>query len=217
MNKEFIPTWLYVKVHRDTGLKYLGKTIRDPNSYDGSGVYWKRHLAKYGKHVDTIWSHLYTDPDILKSEAEFFSKVYDIRTSSEWANLVEENGSTGGNLYDQTTEEHKLLMSVRTTGKKMPADHGKNVSKSKSGKKMSPLGLLAHEQMVRESLAGVPKTKNHRMKISTSLSGLQKSDDHKMNLSESIKKLEKIECSKCGKFCSPGNAKRWHFDNCRNK
>ena len=27
--------------------------------------------------------------------------------------------------------------------------------------------------------------------------------------------MEKIECPHCGKMCDKGNAKRWHFDNCK--
>lgn len=40
---------LYLKEHTDTGMKYLGYTAReDYDFYTGSGVYWKRHLNKYG-------------------------------------------------------------------------------------------------------------------------------------------------------------------------
>ena len=31
------------------------------------------------------------------------------------------------------------------------------------------------------------------------------------------KKAEKIECPHCGKLSNHGNAKRWHFDNCKSK
>lgn len=34
----FVPPWLYIKQHNQTGLKYFGKTIRkDPKKYKGSG------------------------------------------------------------------------------------------------------------------------------------------------------------------------------------
>lgn len=46
--------YLYKKTHKDTGLKYLGKTIaKDPYSYLGSGVYWTRHLESHGNNVET--------------------------------------------------------------------------------------------------------------------------------------------------------------------
>jgi len=37
--------YLYKKTHNETGLQYLGKTIRDPHKYPGSGLYWKRQLG----------------------------------------------------------------------------------------------------------------------------------------------------------------------------
>ena len=35
---------LYVKQHNVTGLKYLGQTKRNPDTYKGSGKYWKLHV-----------------------------------------------------------------------------------------------------------------------------------------------------------------------------
>ena len=40
--------YLYVKTHNKTGLKYLGKTSKNPHTYLGSGVDWKVHLKEYG-------------------------------------------------------------------------------------------------------------------------------------------------------------------------
>lgn len=34
-----LPTYLYVKQHTITGLKYFGKTIKDPYVYPGSGTH----------------------------------------------------------------------------------------------------------------------------------------------------------------------------------
>jgi hypothetical protein len=49
------PTYyLYLKKHKKTGLKYLGKTIQDPHTYSGSGKEWTAHLAQYGNNVETI-------------------------------------------------------------------------------------------------------------------------------------------------------------------
>jgi hypothetical protein len=92
------PTWLYIKQHNQTGLKYFGKTTRvDPEKYLGSGKYWKLHLAKHGKDISTIWLQLFTDKDALTEYARQFSIVNNIVESSEWANLIPEDGvsSTG--------------------------------------------------------------------------------------------------------------------------
>ena len=46
--------YLYVKTHRKTGLKYLGKTTKkDPHAYHGSGADWKIHLKEHGYDYDT--------------------------------------------------------------------------------------------------------------------------------------------------------------------
>lgn len=44
---------LYIKTHNITGLKYFGKTIKNPFKYKGSGKYWTRHLAIHGNDVTT--------------------------------------------------------------------------------------------------------------------------------------------------------------------
>jgi hypothetical protein len=88
-------TYLYAKQHRVTGLRYFGKTTRDPYKYLGSGLHWKRHLKIHGKDIDTTWVQAYTDLSICEEEALFFSKVYNIVDSKEWANVKPENGKDG--------------------------------------------------------------------------------------------------------------------------
>lgn len=46
----FKPTYLMIKQHEITGLKYLCKTTRkDPLKYNGSGRYWKPHIKNMVK------------------------------------------------------------------------------------------------------------------------------------------------------------------------
>jgi len=93
----FKPTYLMIKQHEITGLKYLCKTItKYPNQYKGSGKYWKSHLKQHGsQYVKTIWYKLYTDIDELVSIALTLSELYDIVESDSWANLTPENGLDG--------------------------------------------------------------------------------------------------------------------------
>jgi hypothetical protein len=52
--KKFYSTYLYIKTHNITGLKYFGKTTKkDPYSYIGSGEYWLSHLKIHGKNIST--------------------------------------------------------------------------------------------------------------------------------------------------------------------
>ena len=49
--RDFVPTYLYIKQHSITGKLYFGKLVAgriDILKYKGSGVYWRRHIAKCG-------------------------------------------------------------------------------------------------------------------------------------------------------------------------
>lgn len=97
-NEDVTPTWLYIKQHNKTGLKYFGKTTKkNVLRYPGSGKYWRKHLRKHGNDVSTIWAHQFTDRDNLVNFALRFSSLNDIVNSDEWANLLEENGIDGKN------------------------------------------------------------------------------------------------------------------------
>jgi hypothetical protein len=90
------PTYLYIKQHTKTGLKYFGKTTKDPIQYLGSGKHWKRHIKKHGEFVETLWYQLFTSKEQIINYALKFSKENNIVESKEWANLKDENGLDGG-------------------------------------------------------------------------------------------------------------------------
>lgn len=88
--------YLYKKTHKDTGLKYLGKTIAtDPYVYPGSGTYWTRHLEKHGNNVETEILRECVTEEELKFWGQYYSKLWNIVESKEWANLIEEAGPGG--------------------------------------------------------------------------------------------------------------------------
>lgn len=90
--------YLYIKTS-PLGLKYLGKTTKNPYIYNGSGKIWKRHLKKHNlSHVDIKTEIVLETNDILEliKLGNELSILYDIVKSSEWANLRIENGD-GGN------------------------------------------------------------------------------------------------------------------------
>jgi len=89
-------TYLYVKQHRTTGLKYFGKTSnKDPYVYLGSGLHWRRHLKTHGADVETISVWEFTDQKKCEEFALKFSEENNIVESLEWANLKPENGRDG--------------------------------------------------------------------------------------------------------------------------
>ena len=75
---------------------YFGKTIKDPESYAGSGVYWTRHLEKHGNDVSTVWTKVFTNIKELNKYALEYSRKHNIVESSNYANLKEEDDLMGG-------------------------------------------------------------------------------------------------------------------------
>ena len=103
---------LYVKTHKVTGLKYLGKTERDPYTYSGSGIRWKRELNKYGNDVETEVLFQSENLEDIREKGLYYSEIWNIVESNEWANFIEENGS-GGNTSAYRNYE---AMSKKTKG-----------------------------------------------------------------------------------------------------
>src|SRR5579863_8730157 len=94
---------LYVKQHNQTGLKYLGSTTTyNPERYPGSGLYWKRHLDTYGNDVSTYIIATFDNQKDLHEAGLFYSNVWNIVESDEWANLKEEAGIEGGRQSEKT-------------------------------------------------------------------------------------------------------------------
>jgi hypothetical protein len=98
--------YLYVKTHITTGLKYLGKTVRDPYKYKGSGTHWIRHLKKYGEEHTTEVLLETTDKILFKETAIYYSNLFDVVKSIEWANIVPEQGDGGDTSQSPAYQSH---------------------------------------------------------------------------------------------------------------
>jgi len=137
---------LYVKTHKQTGLKYFGKTVQDPFSYLGSGIRWTRHLAKYGNDVSTEIIGQFENIDECSKVALQFSAENDIVKSKEWANLIPENGMIGGAIHNSPhSDETKLKISEankgRLVGEKNPAKRPEVREKLRKPKRKEPANL----------------------------------------------------------------------------
>ena len=85
------PTYLYIKTHNVTGLKYFGKTCqKDPFKYKGSGTRWLNHVRIHGLDITTEILGLFLDETECKRVALEFSIQNNIVDSEEWANLQPE-------------------------------------------------------------------------------------------------------------------------------
>lgn len=88
--------YLYIKTHNKTGLRYLGQTKRkDFHKYTGSGIRWLNHLNKHGFDYTTHILLATEDKDELKETGKFFSNLFNIVESNDWANLKPEEGDGG--------------------------------------------------------------------------------------------------------------------------
>jgi len=101
--------YLYKKTHNKTGLQYLGKTKRDPFNYRGSGKYWQNHINKHGNDVTTEILKECSCNEEIKEWGIYYSKLWNVVESTEWANLKEERGDGGGQLMidPQIKEKHR--------------------------------------------------------------------------------------------------------------
>lgn len=169
MSNAFVPTFLYIKRHRDTGKLYLGKTIKkNPEKYNGSGVHWKKHINAHGiKKIDTIWFCLFTEQDELSKFALMCSEQWNIVLSKDWLNIIPENG-LGTPPGIKFSEDHKYNIHLSKAGTHVGEGNpffGKSHS-AESLKKMSD-----SQTGENHSQFGKSPSKKHRASISKSNSG----------------------------------------------
>jgi hypothetical protein len=92
--------YLMIKEIEQTGLKYLCKRkqykdCEDYIKYKGSGKLWRRILKAHPEYtVKTTVLGLYDKDDLVKY-GHYYSNLYNIVESSEWANLIPEVGDGG--------------------------------------------------------------------------------------------------------------------------
>lgn len=208
--KYFKPTYLYIKQHKITGLKYFGKTFNDPLKYQGSGTKWKSHMQYYGKeHVETIWYQLFDDIDECRNYALKFSEENDIVNSNEWANLILEDGlwikpETRKKMSEAKlgksshmkgkihSEETKQKIRIKQTGKKASEETKKKMSESGGHSQTEE-----SKQKIRETLTGVKHDQERVEKMRASK--LANPSRHRAGAVHSIEAKEKNRLAHLGK------------------
>lgn len=109
---------LYLKTHNETGLKYLGKTTRDPYNYKGSGKRWLSHLKVHGDNVTTKILFQTSCKEELAQVGLKYSNMWNIVESNSFANLKPENGDGGSAAGRKLTKKHKHNISKAHMGKR---------------------------------------------------------------------------------------------------
>lgn len=99
--------YLYVK-ESPLGLKYLGITIKNPIKYIGSGKHWRLHIKKHNlacKDINTKIIFQTTSLLEISNKGIYYSELWDVVNSEEWANLIPETGYSNGTLGNKQSEE----------------------------------------------------------------------------------------------------------------
>lgn len=197
--------FLYVKTHNITGLKYLGQTSNnDPHKYKGSGTYWKRHLKKYGGNFSTEIIKECSSLEELSKWGEFYSKLWNVVESDNWANLKEETGD-GGKGMTHSIECKERMSQIKkqqiSSGLVIPWNKGKKgiyseeyrkkISKAGKGRRHSDETKLKMSQADRSKYKRVAPVSNlTRKKISDAKKGkssptlgMKWTEEQKRNLS----------------------------------
>lgn len=101
--------YFYVASHSKTGLKYFGKTNKKSSSYKGSGLYWTSHIKKHGReHVLVEYVASFDNQEEATEFGLKFSADNNIVESNEWANLIPENGISGGRTIHTQVQRDKM-------------------------------------------------------------------------------------------------------------
>ena len=146
--------YLYIKQQPKTKLKYFGKTVQDPHTYNGSGVYWIRHCRKHGKPITLeVWE--FQDQKQCTKFALEFSDRNNIVKSKEWDNMIPEDG---------------INIPPSQKGKKQTVEHIKKSVAARIGAKRS----RAFCQLISEMKKGIkiaPCSETHKQKIAATKIG----------------------------------------------
>ena len=220
-------TYLYVKQHRVTGLKYFGKTThQDPYKYIGSGLYWSAHLIKHGNDVETLHVWSFENAQECSQFAIEFSHANNITESTEWANLKDENGQDGGfhgyRWYSNGKQDRLCLKSPGegwTLGRQnqAPITKGHRWYNNGTINVSSPIKPSGDEWIEGMLPKILPSIKNgthnflqaeHQQMLRKINADLLASGQHSTQ--------QRWHCEKCNKSGSGlSNFSRWHGKNCR--
>lgn len=145
--------YLYVKTHNKTGLKYLGQTAAiDPHKYPGSGVYWKSHLEKHGYDYTTEIIKECQTKDEIKEFGIYYSNLWNILESNEWANLKIEQGDGG-------RQSEEVRRKIGEAGKgRIPWNKGKQIWSEEDRKRIGEVNRLRGPQSDETIAKRVSKT-----------------------------------------------------------
>lgn len=206
--------YLYLKTHNQTGLKYLGYTKNDPAKYQGSGLYWSRHLKLYGNDVTTEILFQSESIDDISREGKFYSDKWNVVNSEEFANLCEEDGNR---LYGKANINFRGHPQTLETREKISKNHSRNMT-GRFGENHPSYGHSVPEHVFENVNAMIEKNRRdgpwNKGKTGSNLSEDTK---QKMRVAASKNPKPEVTCPTCGKTGGKPVMMRFHFENCKDR
>ena len=194
--------------------------------YNGSGKYWLKHLKIHGEDISTeiiLETENHTE---IKDQGRYYSELWDVVNSPQWANLRPEEGTGGDTVsnkfwitnesIDRYINKNEDIPEGWRKGRCTGGFTNKNIQKE--------LSKRGHNS---EKYKDVMKDPAHREKLSKSKKGKpnflirgdlnpSKRPEVREKISNSAKLRPMIKCDICGKEGqkSPGMF-TFHFKNCK--
>lgn len=150
---------LYKKTHLKTGLKYLGYTKQNPYTYKGSGKHWRHHIDAHGYDVETEILFQTKDKNDIKPVGIYYSNLWNVVESKEWANLKLEEGDGGScpaSGQHMKLEKYKEMMRDRNNQPEFKKALTQRMLVN------NPMNKLESREKIGDKLRGKPKSENHK-------------------------------------------------------
>lgn len=198
--------YLYKKTHKITGLKYLGKTSKNPHKYLGSGLEWLRHLKEYGKELDTeILKECHTNEEV-SFWGRYYSDLWNVSKSDEWANIIPE---TGGSASGRKRPQHAIeITAYKNKGKKRTDEFKAN--------RTGPLNSFFDKKHTDETRKLMSQNHADVSGSNNPMYGKPHPNRGKTGLWKWSKPVVTTNCPHCGRNIGGlSNFKRFHGDNCK--
>jgi len=198
----------YIGIGKDEDGKYIRANRKLQRS-----KFWN-NVAQKGYEIEILMEGLSWEQACQK-ETEFIS-LYG-RKDLGLGPLV--NMTDGGDGFNNPSPETRLKKSASLKNRVFSEDHKNNLSKSKTGKKLSQ----EHIQKLKDSHIGLTRKIESNIKTSVSLLGNKNGLGYK-HTQEALNKISQaskgapqlvLKCPHCSKIGGVSAMKRWHMNNCK--
>ena len=171
---------------------YIGlktSTVKESESYYGSGVAINRAIDKYGKHnfTKTILERDIVDYDLLKEREQYWIEYYDSYNNG-YNMTLGGDGTLGHIVSDETKEKIRKAFKGKKIGpysdeRKAAIKEGRKNGKSNKGVKKPPR-TEEHTKNLSKALKGRPMHPNTRKALLESITGRVVSEETRKKISE---------------------------------